>query len=97
MQDHHILVDANTGETTFVPMTDAEILERSVSLKASTRRARDAMISRDVDPIVSNPLRWAALTAEQQQAWVDYRQALLDIPQQSGFPHDVVWPTKPEV
>lgn len=28
--------------------------------------------------------------------WQEYRQALRDIPQQAGFPLDVVWPTKPE-
>ena len=31
-----------------------------------------------------------------QQAWADYRQALRDVPQQSGFPTDINWPTKPE-
>jgi hypothetical protein len=30
-----------------------------------------------------------------QSAWADYRQALRDVPQQSGFPQEVVWPTKP--
>lgn len=30
-----------------------------------------------------------------QAAWSDYRQALRDIPQQDGFPKNVVWPTKP--
>lgn len=30
-----------------------------------------------------------------QQAWATYRQALRDIPQQPGFPTDVIWPTKP--
>lgn len=29
-------------------------------------------------------------------AWDTYRQALRDIPEQSGFPRDVVWPVKPE-
>lgn len=29
------------------------------------------------------------------QAWIDYCQALRDITQQSGFPHDVIWPTAP--
>ena len=29
------------------------------------------------------------------QEWLDYRQALRTLPQQSGFPNDVVWPTKP--
>jgi hypothetical protein len=28
-------------------------------------------------------------------AWTNYRQALRDIPTQSGFPHNVVWPVKP--
>lgn len=30
-----------------------------------------------------------------QAAWAAYRQALRDIPQQAGFPHDVVWPEQP--
>ena len=29
------------------------------------------------------------------QAWRDYRQALRDIPAQSGFPFNVVWPSVP--
>lgn len=31
-----------------------------------------------------------------QQAWATYRQALRDVPEQSGFPWNVVWPIKPE-
>lgn len=27
--------------------------------------------------------------------WVNYRQKLRDIPQQSGYPFNVIWPTKP--
>lgn len=27
--------------------------------------------------------------------WAPYRQALRDVPQQEGFPFNVVWPTKP--
>ena len=49
----------------------------------------------EVDAFVGNPLRWGSLSAEQQDVWVVYRQALLDVPQQAGFPNDVVWPTKP--
>jgi len=30
-----------------------------------------------------------------QAAWAAYRQALRDVPQQEGFPHDVAWPVKP--
>ena len=89
-----------------VEMTPDEIDQRNAEIAEweagaderaakKARKQRDAILSAEVDPIVSNPLRWAALTAEQQQAWADYRQALLDIPQQAGFPHDIIWPTKP--
>lgn len=27
--------------------------------------------------------------------WQSYRQLLRDVPQQPGFPHDVIWPVKP--
>lgn len=30
-----------------------------------------------------------------QAAWATYRQALRDMPEQPGFPHDVAWPGKP--
>lgn len=35
------------------------------------------------------------LTPEQREKWVTYRQALRDIPQQSGFPENVIYPEKP--
>jgi hypothetical protein len=60
------------------------------------RATRDTILTNTVDTLVSNPLRWAGLTAEKQTEWAAYRQALLDVPQQSGFPHNIVWPTKPE-
>ena len=28
-------------------------------------------------------------------AWATYRQALRDVPEQEGFPENVVWPTEP--
>jgi len=30
-----------------------------------------------------------------KSAWATYRQALRDIPQQAGFPSNVVWPEQP--
>lgn len=34
-------------------------------------------------------------TEEEKEAWKAYRQALRDIPEQSGFPWNVVFPEKP--
>jgi hypothetical protein len=59
------------------------------------RAKRDALFVAVVDPLVSNTLRWADMTPEAQQAWADYRRALLDVPQQAGFPNDVAWPLQP--
>jgi hypothetical protein len=69
--------------------TEAEKVEEA-------RGIRNDILNTTLDPIVSNPLRWAELTSEQQAAWATYRQALLDVPQQAGFPHNVTWPAKVE-
>lgn len=37
----------------------------------------------------------APLDPTTQAAWIEYRRLLRDIPQQSGFPDNVVWPTVP--
>ena len=85
-------MSANGDVAAYVPPTQAEL---DAQAAANVRAERDMKLSTEVDPIAGNALRWNALTAEQQQAWADYRQALLDVPQQAGFPHEVVWPTKP--
>ena len=46
---------------------------------AGVRSQRDRLLAEEVDPVVTNPLRWADLTTEQQTAWTTYRRALLDI------------------
>lgn len=60
------------------------------------RATRATILSNVVDPLVSNPLRWADMTEEKHASWAAYRRALLDISQQSGFPHSIVWPVAPE-
>lgn len=32
---------------------------------------------------------------ETKDAWASYRQALRDVPEQSGYPFDIVWPQPP--
>ena len=75
----------------YVPPTQAEL---DAMLSEQLREKRGELLI-EVDAIAGNALRWATLSAEQQDAWAVYRQALLDVPQQAGFPNDVVWPVKP--
>ena len=55
------------------------------------RAHRDYLLQREIDTL--NPIRWEAMTAEEHEEKRVYRQALLDVPQQEGFPWNVVWPT----
>ena len=82
-----------TNFAAYVPPTQAEL---DAAAAAQVRAERDNRLVTEVDPIVSNALRWADLTAAKQAEWSAYRTALLDITDQAGFPTDITWPTKPE-
>ena len=67
---------------------------------ANTERAsviayakRDQLLRDGPDRI--SPVWWASMTTADQLAWMQYRQDLLDIPQQPGFPMNVVYPVRP--
>lgn len=79
--------------TNFRKITQEELDEENSGIQ---RGYRDMLLTTEVDPIVSNALRWAELTTEQQNAWTQYRTDLLSVPQQAGFPNTITWPTKPE-
>ena len=72
----------------YVPPTQAEL---DTELAAQLREERDRRLG-EIDAIAGNALRWATLSAEQQAPWAEYRQALLDVPQQAGFPNTITWP-----
>lgn len=58
------------------------------------RAKRSGLLYNYVDSV--NQVRWNLLTADQQDYLTQYRQDLLDVPQQPGFPFDVIWPTEPD-
>ena len=70
--------------------------ELDAELAANLRAQRDDKLVNEVDPVVTNPLRWAELTDAKQAEWTQYRTDLLNLPAQAGFPNTVTWPTKPE-
>ena len=97
-EDNHVNNDdlrtlIGSDFTAYTAPTQEELDAQAAAL---VRAERDNKLVTEVDPIVSNPLRWADLSTEKQNEWSTYRTALLNVPQQSGFPHNVVWPTKPD-
>lgn len=83
--------DYNYGVADWVLNEDRKILE----ISNQEREKRDRKLSSEVDPIAGNALRWADLTDAKRAEWTQYRTDLLNVPQQSGFPSTINWPTKP--
>jgi hypothetical protein len=91
--DNSVLLELiGTDFEAYVAPTQAEL---DAELAASLRAQRDGKLIQEVDPLVTNPLRWAELTDDKQAEWTQYRTDLLNLPEQSGFPNDITWPTKP--
>jgi len=77
--------------------TDAEIQEEVNRLiaqqpKKEVRELRDRLLT-DTDWVV---VKHNELGTPIPQEWLDYRQALRDITEQTGFPENIEWPEKPE-
>ena len=72
---------------TVVAMTENEVADYEDKKAAEARRTRNDKLS-ETD--------WCALSDVTMSAeMTTYRQALRDVPQQAGFPHNITWPTKP--
>ena len=91
----HLIQDAITGEIPEIPLTDEEIALGALERIKGEREIRDKILVEEVDPIVSNTLRWNDMTDAKRTEWTNYRQALLDVPAQDGYPDNITWPTKP--
>ena len=67
--------------------------EKREDAEKSVRAKRDSMIS-ETDYLLASDY---PISAEDLEAVKVYRQALRDVPQQEGFPFDVVWPDLPVI
>ena len=92
IDNEEVMALIGTDFTAYVAPTQAEL---DAATAADVRSERDNILVTVVDPLVSNPLRWADLTSDKQADWSQYRTDLLGVPQQAGFPDNITWPTKP--
>lgn len=73
-----------------IPLTDAE--------KATTLQQAewDSTAARNHWLMMSDWIFTPDSSPEDMQAWLDYRQALRDLPEQEGWPKVINWPEKPD-
>lgn len=69
-------------------MTADEIISREEGQAASVRSSRNGLL-------VSSDWTQLADSTVDKTLWAGYRQALRDLPSQTGFPWNVVWPVEP--
>ena len=92
IDNEEVMALIGTDFAAYVAPTQAEL---DAATAAQVRGERDNILTTVVDPLVSNPLRWADLTADKQAEWSQYRTDLLAVPQQAGFPNNITWPQEP--
>ena len=72
---------------------DAE--EAEYAAGADARKAAEVRKARNTKLAATDWTQAADVPQAVKDSYVSYRQALRDVPSQSGFPNQVVWPTQP--
>jgi hypothetical protein len=73
-----------------VAQREADILAASTDFSGILGQRNALLASSDWTQLPDSPL-----TAEEKQAWADYRQALRDMPESFTTVDEVTWPTAP--
>ncbi len=77
-----------------IELTEAEV--QAFLAKTSNDDELAESLRRDRNMFLAETDHWVVADRTPTQEQLDYRQALRDVPQQEGWPHNAVWPTKPE-
>ena len=79
--------EGNSITFTVQAQKDAKTAADNAALEATERATRNQLL-KETD-------HFGLVDVTTAEAMTAYRQALRDVPQQEGFPHTIIWPTKP--
>lgn len=84
------------GNVQFTPEEETawDAQEAEYAAGADDRAAEEVRAKRD-SLLAESDWTQVADAPVDKAAWATYRQSLRDIPQQAGFPTNVVWPVEP--
>ena len=94
MSRHHATPEGNIP---FTAEEEAEwdAMEAAYAASLNTRKAADIREERNAKLAATDWTQAADVPQAVKDSYAPYRQALRDVPTQSGFPNQVVWPTQP--
>lgn len=76
-----------------IDLTQLRTVEVKLQERIDAARARrDYLLCEFDTKLFKNAIYWESLPQVEKYALIAYRQALLDITIQSGFPDSIVWP-----
>jgi hypothetical protein len=81
------------GEVLGVPSNYPRYPKTQTELEIEARAQRDDLLLKS--DYIDTAITQARLNDAEKTAWANYRQSLRDVSSQSGFPYEVIWPTKP--
>ena len=76
---------------TIIDLTPEEQAEMLAAIEGGLRMQRNQLL------LESDFFNFPDACVANVQDWLDYRQALRDLPTDPSWPRNVIWPTKPEV
>lgn len=94
MARHHATVEGNIP---FTAEEEAEwdAMEAAYAASLDTRKAADIREERNAKLAATDWTQASDVPQSVKDSYAPYRQALRDLPTQSGFPNQIVWPVAP--
>lgn len=94
MARHHATPEGNIP---FTAEEEAEwdAMEAAYAAGADTRKAAQIRAERNAKLAATDWTQASDVPQSVKDSYAPYRQALRDVPTQSGFPNQVVWPESP--
>lgn len=84
-------VQERLGDLSWLGITDRAWIE--VDQKMIVNEQIDRDLKETEDKVDANN---TSMTKGQRAAWIEYRQRLIEVPLQIGYPDNVFWPSRPE-
>lgn len=92
--DDVLYVISNDSESTHYINGEFQNIPDRETLVHYIRLERNELLNK-IDIVHCNAEKWAAMTEEQKQYWIEYKQSLRDFPETCNI-ENPVWPTPPK-
>ena len=95
-QHTHKMVNGKRVDLTLEEIAELEARDAAYFADADIRKAAEIRLERNAKLAATDWTQAADIPQAIKDSYATYRQALRDLPQHSGFPNQIIFPTEPE-